>query len=234
MKHLLSILFLSVLCSSCQKELQLEAVPAIRDTLVINNVKDTSWQPLSKNSYWKYKANSNAGEITILTSTGTTELIKGKPFNVFSVEKTGQLPGKAYFSKENNRYELQEIFTRMDIVSPRVYAGFVYLVDNNAKTGDTWEYDAGIATNNQPSKIKGEVQSTSITILVAGITYKNVLLTKLEVLYKLDAQSGYENFQSYYFYLARGIGIIRTDAFSTGGGPNSFNVTEELFDYKIY
>ena len=78
------------------------------------------------------------------------------------------------------------------------------------------------------------MQSTSITLTVAGITYKNVLLTKLEVLYKLDAQSGYEKFQSYYFYLARGIGIIRTDAFCTGGRPNIFNVTEELFDYRIY
>lgn len=234
MKGLFYILFFVLICSSCQKELNFDNVLTIRDSSIITPLVDTSWQPVSKNSYWKYKASNAAGDITNLISTGSSRVLNGKPFFEFNVEKSGLLQPSAYFSKQDNRYELQNIFTRMDIVNPRVYAGFVYLVDNNAKTGDTWEYDAGISSIGQPAKIKGEVQSTNITLTIAGKSYRNVLLTKLQVLYKLDSQSGYENFQSYYFYLARGIGIIKTDALSTGGGPNSFNVTEELIDYRIY
>lgn len=70
MKQLFLILFLTVVCTSCQKELQFNVATAISDTPVISTVKDASWQPLSKNSYWKYKANSNACGITTLTSMG--------------------------------------------------------------------------------------------------------------------------------------------------------------------
>jgi hypothetical protein len=234
MKQLIHIAFFVFVCSSCQKELKPANFNDPGNPTGIPSSTDSSWQPFSKDSYWKYRAANSPGEITILTSTGITQIFNGKSFNIFNVEKTGQLPGQAFFSKQDNRYELRNIFTRMEMANPRLYSGFIYLIDNAPSAGDTWEYDAGISSNSQPAKITGEIYSTTLTATVAGKVYKNVMLVKLKALYKLDAQSGYENYQSYYFYLVRGVGIIKTEAQSTGGGTNSFNITEELIDYKIY
>lgn len=220
--------------TSCQKELFFDKAPAIIDTILTTPIADTSWQPGAKNSYWKYKSDNATADVTVLTNTGNTQDVNGKLFYIFEATKNGIVTNNALFAKQNMQYELRNVFTHFELVQPRVYSNIVYLINDTAKTGDTWEYDAGMASNNLPSKISGEVVAKGFSTIVNGKNYNNVLLTKVNIWYQIHAQGGYENYQSYYFYLVRGVGIIKARSVSTGGASNTFNISDELVEYKIY
>ncbi len=233
-KCFFSIVFLcSLIFCSCQKELNFD--PKTPLVIVDTTQKiDTTYQPFSKNSYWKYKSTNATNDTTIVTSTGNTVIIEGKLFYIFSVQKNGITQQDAFFSKEQQEYRLQNIFTRFELSRHKIYTPILYLIDKAPMSGDEWVVDAGNASNNLNSKYKGSVITPNLTITINNRVYTKVVQVKSSIFYKLEPNSGYENFQTYYFYLVRGIGIIKAESQSAGGGTNSFNITDELIDYKIY
>jgi hypothetical protein len=233
-KYFISILILcSLFFCSCQKELNFEPSAIINPIDTTQRI-DTTYQPVSKNSFWKYKSNNATNDITIITSTGNTLQIDGKSFSIFNVQKNGVPQQDAYFSKTQQDYRLQNIFTRFELTRHKIFTPILYLIDKNPKPYDEWEVDAGTASNNLNAKYKGFVITPSLSVTVNNKKYSNVVLVKIQIFYKLEPNSGYENFQTYYFYLVRGIGIIKAESESAGGGTNSFNINDELIEYKIY
>lgn len=180
--------------------------------------------PLTNGSVWKYSYGSDGGHTDTLTitMTGGTTKINGKTYyDVTSTYKQGFSQG--YFYAGNHFYA-----TRTVALGSNVAMEF-QLLNDTASVGYHWK-----ASPTDDGKVGGMPAQTVNTIIEKGIsrvengrTFTDVIHTRVELQY--DYGSGYQTYITYDFYLAKGVGLIESDANTL----DSFFETESLFGYTI-
>lgn len=189
-----------------------------------------TYQPFTKNSYWKYKLTGSFPGETTITCTGQSRTVNGLPSIVFTSTST-ITPGTAegFFAiKDHNYYTIQKG------VSPNTGASFdinfLYLNDT-ASVGYNWNYKAGQG-NGFTAYLDGTIIEKGITMTVEGKTYTGVIHTEIELQYDIP-MVGILTFATYDYYVAKNIGIIKLDA--EGNPILSPGTSSEmnLIDYSI-
>ena len=189
-----------------------------------------TYQPFSKNSYWKYKQTGTFPGETTITSTGQTRTVNGIPCGVFNSTST-ITPGtsEGFFGVKDHNY-----FTVLKGASPNTGAiidvTFLYLNDT-ASVGYTWDHVAGTG-NGFKALTPGKVLEKGITITVEGKSYTDVTHTQIDLQYELPVL-GVVTFATYDYYVAKNIGIIKVDSQGDvmwGGGLSS---EMNLIEYSI-
>ena len=207
-----AVLFLAVFCFfSCKKDKN--EAPSLNDYL-----------PLTNGSAWKYSYASDGGSTDTLTitMTGGTTRINGKTYyNVTSTYKQGFSLG--YFYAGNHFYA-----TRTVALGSNVAMEF-QLLNDTASVGYHWissPTDDGTVSN-IPAQTINTIMEKGISRVENGRTFSGVIHTRVELQYNYG--SGYQTYITYDFYLAKGVGLIESDANTL----DSFFETENLFDYTI-
>jgi hypothetical protein len=210
-RFLVALFAILVFISGCQKEITGDFAPKSTDT----------YQPVTLNSFWKYKDSATA-VISTTTSLNTIKVIDNKTYYVFRSETAGQPAQESYIRIFNGEYAAFGSLNNFGTIE------LVYLYDNKAP-GFTWSYIAGIV-NGFPSKIAGKIIATGISKTVNGKTYTNVIHTQFNLEYDLGL--GYQQFAIYDYYVAKNIGIIRAETDINASG-SIYKTVSELLDYSI-
>ncbi len=209
MKKTLSFLIILIVVAACKKS---NTAPSSAE-----NQQD-SYQPVSKNSYWKYNFTNflaQTGTIT-LTMTGEMETNNSLVFHKVSAIRNTIVYSHGFYH-ENGDYIMHGSLTG-------VYDRVRYLKDN-FEIGQTWE-DSGV-TYGYPIKIVGKIVEKGIVRTVAGKQYTNVIHTQLKITQSVLG-GPYVDFQTSDFYMAKGIGLIEIINVSTNGTDNN-----QLIEYSI-
>lgn len=211
-KGLLPVLFFFVFgCISCKK-----------DRVVTPSGGD--YLPLTSGSTWKYSYASDGGtrDTLILTMTGGTTKINGKTYyDAMSTYRQGTSQG--YFYAGNHIYT-----TRSAAVGASVSIE-LQLLNDTASVGYQWTSsptDDG-TLDGQPAKTVNTIVEKGISRTVNGMTFTNVIHTRVQLLY--DTGAGIVPTITYDFYLAKDVGLIENDSNTL----DTFYETETLFDYTI-
>lgn len=225
------VLVIAVLATGCGKEISVETHGAGPGNGPGGGTPTgDTYQPTSKNSFWKYKLTGAFPGETTLTSTGESRTVNNLPCIVFTSTSTiSSSNGEGFFSiKDHNYYTIQKG------TSPNTGASFdvnfLYLNDT-ASEGYTWNYKAGQG-NGFTAYIAGEIEEKGITMAVEGKTYKDVIHTKVELQYEIPLM-GTLTLATYDYYVAKNIGIIKLD---TEGNPilsPGAHSEMNLIDYSI-
>ena len=105
---------------------------------------------------------------------------------------------------------------------------FNYLNDT-ASVGYNWTYTAGQG-NGFTAYVKTTIIEKDITVTVSGVTYPNVIHTKLDFYY--DISGIIMDFADYDYYIAKNVGIVRVRSNISGGGV-SLQTSSDLIDHHI-
>jgi len=172
--------------------------------------KSDSYQPVTKDSYWKYNEDVAGATITQTTTmTGATETINGKLYYIGNTV-TGQLSANSYYYHGGGKYVL-----RSSTVGGGITLEYTYLVDN-ITVGEKWTAlltDNG-SINGVPAQLVGEIMEVGISKVVSGKTFNNVVHTKM--LFQYNFTGTMETVQTLDFYTARGVGLIQMDTSGQG------------------
>jgi hypothetical protein len=189
-----------------------------------------TYQPFSKNSYWKYRQTGTlAGEQTI-TSTGQNRTVNGILCGVFNSTST-LTPGttEGFFGVKDHNY-----YTVLKGASPNTGAiidvNFLYLNDT-ASVGYTWGNAAGTG-NGFKAFTPGEIIEKGITITVEGKSYKDVTHTRVDLQYEIPG-FGVFTFATYDYYVAKNIGIIKVDTKGDDMWASGLASEMNLIEYSI-
>ncbi|MGB8191569.1 MAG: hypothetical protein WCF67_06605 [Chitinophagaceae bacterium] len=228
--YLLAVLFV---LASCQKEVGFDTPPGSggsgggggTGTGGGGTLPDT-YQPVTKDSYWKYKDSAFTGLITLMTATGQQKTINSKIYQVIKSETTGQPVAEGYFYTAKPIYGLRQdvnngIATTIE---------FTYLNDT-ASVGYKWTENMA-PVNGNPARFHGTIMERNISKTVAGKNFTNVIHTQLLLEYELPF-FGWTEFAVYNYYVAKGIGIIRIETEFTAFGQTGFRTVSDLIDYSI-
>ena len=205
---------------SCQKEVDTILAPSPS-----NPSNTASYQPLSANSYWKYK-DSLTGMVTQSTMLNQTKLINSRTYHA-SLSSMGQGTDTSWIAVDGANYYALADAVGMSSGAP-VKLLFHYLNDT-ASVGYNWLYDAG-HVNGFPASIRTTIMERGITHTVEGKTYKDVIRTQLELHY--DIMGTVMKVATYDYYVAKGVGIVRVRTFIDGAGMN-FTSSGNLLEYQV-
>lgn len=137
----------------CQKEVDNPLSPTT------NNPSNTaSYQPLSANSYWKYK-DSLSGSISQATMLNKTRLINNRKYTA-ALNTMSQQSDTSWMAVEGPNY-----YSFADVVSPNSGAPATLLfhfLNDTASVGYSWQYNAGHG-NNTPAIIKTTIMERGIS-----------------------------------------------------------------------
>lgn len=183
--------------------------------------KSDSYQPVTKDSYWKFNG-TIAGKAETQTHTipGTTAIFNGKTYYAVNVISSNSGASTAYYYHGNDNYTNRG-------TAGGVTVEYLYLKDNYA-VGKTWTApmtDNG-SINSVPAQVVGKIVEMGATKAVSGKTFTDVVHTQLLVQY--DLGSGFETIQTLDYYIAKGIGIIEADSKASGITSSSI-----ISDYSI-
>lgn len=186
---------------------------------------DSSFLPLTANSYWKYKDSAYSSDVTTETVLGKTTSINGMDYNKVLLQ-SGSSYDTAYFAKSGAQYFN---YVHTSVSGSEVNLEILFLNDT-ASVGYDWSQNAGYV-NSYPAKCLGQVVEKNITMNVEGKSYTNVIHTQVALQYNITGT--YETFAYYNYFVAKGIGIIKIstviDIFGT-----SLKTASNLFEYRIY
>ena len=224
MKRVFLLLAVVFVIASCQKEVSFDD-PSNGGGGGGGTTPDT-YQPVTKDSYWKYKDSAFTGQVTLMTATGQTQTISGKLYHVIKSETTGQPPATGYFYASKPWYGL-----RMDANNGiATTIEFVHLNDT-ASVGFTWG-NTMPPVNGLNAKVNSTLTERNITKTVAGKSYSNVIHTTLILEYELPI-FGWTPFATYEYYTAKGIGIIRIESDLSFMGQTAVRTVSDLIEYSI-
>jgi hypothetical protein len=225
MKRFFFLLAMVFAIASCQKEVGFDDPTAGGGGGGGGTTPDT-YQPVTKDSYWKYKDSAFTGLITVMTATGQTQTIGGKLYHIIKSETTGQAPTTGYFYASKPWYG-----TRMDVNNGiATTIEFVHLNDT-ASVGFTWN-NTMPPVNGLNARVNAELMERNITKTVAGKSYSNVIHTQMILEYELPI-FGWTPFATYDYYVAKGIGIIRIESDLTFMGQTAVRTVSDLIEYSI-
>lgn len=207
-------LFLSLAFFSCQKEVSI-------DTITGNN--SNNYQPLTAGSFWTYKDSASGSTRTI------TIINKQKTINnrLYTVALTTASADTGYMAVDGADY-----FTLAQGNSSNTGAPFdlvFHYLNDTAAIGSSWEEIAGQGSG-FTAYIKTTIKEKDITHTVAGKTFDSVIHTRLDL--KYDIYGSIEDFGSYDYYIAKGVGVIEI-IFEVDTFGASFRAKDELVDYAI-
>jgi len=211
---LFPIAALFLFASSCQ--LDAPVLPKKIDTNGNSNTGNTTgtttnttgtYQPVTKDTYWKTVSTLTPGITSTATMTGETQTINGKLYYVANNTFTGNSNTfKGYYYHGNDNYLL-----RSTTLIANLTVDFLYLKDNYA-IGKTWTAtvtDDGLV-NGVPGQIIGKIVEQGITKTVGGKKFTDVIHTNLVLQYNMG--NGFEDTEIFDFYMAKNVGIIQVDA----------------------
>lgn len=217
--HLCAVLAVFSLVS-CQKE-----VDNVLSPTNTNPGNSSNYQPLTLNTYWKYK-DSLTGNVSQATMLNRTKLINNRNYTA-ALSTMGQQKDTAWMAVDGPNY-----FVYANVVSPNTGAPasllFHYLNDT-ASVGYSWEYDAGHG-NNMPAIVRTTIIEKGISHTVEGKTYSNVIHTRMELSY--DIFGTVMKFATYDYYIAKGVGIVRTRTLIDVMGTR-METSSNLVEYQI-
>lgn len=205
---------------SCQKEVDTILAPTPD-----NPAPSANYQPLTANSYWKYK-DSLTGMVSQATMLNQTKLINSRTYNA-SLSSMGQRIDTSWVAVDGPNYYAYADAAGMSTGAP-VKLLFHYLNDT-ASVGYNWHYDAG-HVNGFPASVTTTIMERGINHTVEGKTYKDVIRTRLELHY--DITGIMMKVATYDYYVARGVGIVRVRTFIDGAGMN-FTSSSDLLEYQV-
>ena len=167
----------------------------------------SSYQPVTKGSYWKYHITETPNHPVInatITMTGETEMVGGLLCHKFNfATEDGSIPG--YF------YHGNDIYLRILNSPPNAFDLIPYLKDNVA-IGQTWE-----VALEAPNNISvGRIVEKDITRTVNHKLFTNVIHTQLLTQYKND-KGVVTTFQTTDTYIAEGVGLIESNSLDSEG-----------------
>lgn len=180
--------------------------------------------PLTDGSVWKYNYVSDGGTtdtLTIMMTGGTTQINGKTYYNATSTYKQGASMG--YFYAGNHLYA-----TRTVAAGSNVAMEF-QLLNDTASVGYKWltsPTDDG-EVSGTPAQTINTIMEKGISRMVNGHEYPGVIHTQVQLQY--NTGSGFQTYITYDFYLAKGVGLIESDANTL----DEFYETETLFDYTI-
>ncbi|HEY1113386.1 MAG TPA: hypothetical protein VGE66_07485 [Chitinophagaceae bacterium] len=205
---------------SCQKEVDTILAPTPN-----NPSNSTNYQPLTANSFWKYK-DSLTGAVSQATVVNKTKLINSRNYTA-ALSTMAQRTDTSWMAVDGPNY-----FIYADVVSPNTGAPatllFHYLNDT-ASVGYNWQYDAGHG-NNFPAIVKTIIMERGITHTVEGKTYPDVIHTRLELNY--NVMGTVMKFGTYDYYIAKGVGIVRTRTLIDVMGM-TMESSSNLLEYQV-
>ena len=226
-KLLLYFLGLSLVLVSCQKEVNFDT-PQGGGTGGGPSGGSGTYQPISKDSYWKYRQTGTFGGDYTITSTGQKRTQNGIEYTVFTSMPASSTSDQLFGSKDHNLYAS---FTG---TSPNTGAPFsinmLYLNDT-ASVGYAWQHTAGQG-NGFTAFTPGIIVEKGISLTVAGKTFNNVIHSQIELQYELSI-FGTVTFATYDYFVAKDVGIIRIE---TNGDPilaPGVNAISDLIEYSI-
>jgi hypothetical protein len=213
---LLYCLVIASLATSCSKEISVETNgngpgggPGTGGGGGGSSSGNDTYQPVSKNSTWKYVLTGVFPGETTITSTGNTRVVNGLSCFVFTSTSTiANAAGEGLFAiKDHNYYTVQKG------TSPNTGAAFdvnlLYLNDT-ASVGYKWSYEAGHG-NGFTAIIDGAIITKGTTMTVEGKVYNDVIRTEMVLKYDIP-MLGVLTFATYDYYVAKNIGIIKVDS----------------------
>ena len=186
---------------------------------------DSSYLPLTANSFWKYKDSAFTGEVTTETVLGRQVSINGKNYDKVLLQ-SGSSTDTSYFVKTGTQYFS---YTNSTISGADINLEILFLNDT-ASVGFNWESDAG-TVNSYRAKCLGQIVEKNISFTVAGKNYTNVIHTQVALQYNLIGT--FQTFAYYNYFFAKGIGIIKISSALDFFGT-TLKTASNLFEYTIY
>lgn len=187
-----------------------------------------SYFPSTKNSYWKYKTTGYYTLENTTTATGTTKDVNGITYGIYNSVNTGSPSAEVlYGTKDHNYYMLAQGS------SPNSGASFDlnFLYTNDEKVvGGTWEHNAGQG-NGFTALTPGKIVEKGISLTVNNKSYSDVIHSQILLQYVILGDT--MTFTTYDFYIAKGVGIVRT---ISNGDPiwgGGISTTTDLMEYSI-
>ena len=179
-----------------------------------------NYQPVSKGTYWKF-ASSGTGQdpdSSLTTMQGTAAVFNGKIYQSATTKaKSDATPGSVYFLHEGNSYYEKEV-TNGDTTD-------VLYLKTGVGLGGTW--DALYGSAGADSKSTGKLLEKDISRTVFNKTYNDVMHTSVTV-QSNDGTGNPVTVLVIDFYIAKGVGIIETNANLLGT-----IVSSRLYEYSV-
>ncbi len=221
LRFLLIVIFITGMVS-CQKEFAIEDLPAGTTPSTGNNGSDSkdSYQPLSKDSYWKYK-DSLTGTITTQTATAITKTFDNRTYT--AIANSDGTNTDTIYSANN----LISYYSYGEVGNGSSSGSFLFhYLNDTVPVGQSWEYLAGQG-NGIDVHIKATVIKKGMSVTVNNFNYTNVVHTDLELSYDMIGPV-----IKYEFYVAKGVGIIKVRSRGVGL-TQGFESCTDLIEYKI-
>ena len=205
-------------------------------TFVVNVVAmSTDYFPRTTGSNWSYEFDDNIDPTDTLLrrATAFTHAALGNTYNIFlQTDGTPPIDSGGYYRKNGGDYF--EWFNAGGFIGydpPPVWAEYTFLKDNVA-VGTSWlsQGFAGTVAGPPPTPLNIRFKyaifqkdiNVTITTSLGTVTYNNVIVVEEKFEREIapgvwtDITSAVGSFKSYY---ARGIGLIKFEAFDGSGGP---------------
>lgn len=224
--QLLCVVICSYMIAGCQKEGSDETVTNRNNNN--NNGGSGTYQPMTKNSFWKYKTTGFYTLANTTTCNGQKRTVNGIEYTVFTSVNTGQPAAEALFAiKDHNYYQSAQGVAPSGAT---FNLNYLYLNDT-ASVGYTWQHIAGQA-NGFTALTPGTIVEKGLSMTVEGKNYKDVIHTRIDLQYDMPG-FGLLTFGTYDYYIAKNIGIIKGDVSMDPILAGGVTTTTNLVDYSI-
>ena len=217
-------------------------------TFVVNVVPvSTDYFPRTTGSNWSYEFDDNVDPTDTLLryATSFTHSALSNTYNIFmQTDGTPPIDSGGYYRKAGGDYF--EWFNAGSFIGydpPPVWAEYIFLKDN-VPVGTSWisQGFAGVVAGPPPTPLNIRFKyailqkdiNVTITTTLGTVTYNNVIVVEEKFEREIaagvwtDITSAVGSFKSYY---ARGIGLIKFEAFDGSGGPVYL---QELRRYQVF
>jgi hypothetical protein len=233
-KYLLNLLPVLVLCfSACKKDAPDLTGLTIKDGITIpggnssgsngGSIANDSYFPTTTGSSWTYQSDFTGTTKSVESHiTGVKKTINGDEYYEVKSATPGNENVVQYNYAKDKKYKM---IATTEQTQTTVY---FFLLDDNLPVGGEWTapLSASGLVNDIPARSKCKIIEKGITKTVLNKTYKNVIHTHVTMQYNFG--SGFIDFNEYDFYLAKGVGLIQTDA-----GFQGFKSSTYLSAYTV-
>ncbi len=213
-KYLPILLPVIVLCfGSCKKDAVdytgYTASGTLTNTPGTNTNANDSYLPTSTGSSWTYQSKlTGTVESTEAHISGAITPINGQNYYEVRSATKGKENTLQYYYVKDKKYKIMAT-----TVQEKVTVEF-FLLDDNLKVGDKWtaKMSPDGLVNGVPGRTVSKIIESGITKTVLNKTYQNVIHTHMTVQYDFGLGDGFRDYGAYDYYLAKGVGLIQTDA----------------------
>ena len=225
MKPFILLLSLSVVLFSCQKQVDFDSPQGSGGS---GTGGTGTFQPISKNSYWKYhETGTFTGDFTI-TSTGEKRSVNGINYSVFSATPGTTISEELFGTSGHDLYQFFE--GPIPNSTTGISMNMLYANDT-ASVGYTWNNTAGQA-NGLTAYTPGIILEKGISLTVGGKTYDNVIHSQIVLQYEYPIV-GIVSVATYDYFIAKNVGIVRIVSVGDPVMSPGVSTTSDLVEYSI-